>query len=136
MVTALFDGHCVICQSTRRVIKALDWMNRVEFLDLHAKTAVNARYPEMDHEAMMGEIHVITPEGRVFAGFDGTRRMLREVPLGFPVWALLQLPGMNWLGPKIYAFIARNRYAINRLFGVELDNNDADCVDGVCKIPQ
>jgi predicted DCC family thiol-disulfide oxidoreductase YuxK len=134
MVTALFDGHCVICQSTRRIIKALDWFGRVEFLDLHNKTSLEAHYPQLDHEAMMGEIHVVADE-KIYAGFDATVRMLKEVPLGLPFWLILQLPSMNWLGPKIYRFIARNRYAINRLFGVDLAQED-DCVDGVCKNPQ
>lgn len=132
MITALFDGHCVICQSTRRTIIALDWFNRVEFLDLHDKAQVERRYPQYDHAQLMGEIHVIADE-QLYAGFMGTRRMLKEVPLGFPLWLIMQLPGMTWLGRKIYAVIARNRYAVNRAFGVDLDD---PCVDGVCKIPQ
>ncbi len=131
MVTAIFDGHCVICQSTRSIVKTLDWRNRVEFLDLHQHTVVAQRFPELDQNAMMGEIHVIADQ-HVYAGFAGTRRMLKELPLGFPLWLLLHLPGMNWLGPRIYRFIARNRYAINRLFGVQLEE---ECVDGVCKLP-
>lgn len=130
MVTAIFDGYCVICQQTRRTVRALDWLKRVEFLDLHDSTALAARYPELDFEQLMGQIHVVDG-GRVYAGFQGTRRMLRELPLGFPFWLLLHLPGMNWLGERVYRFIARNRYRINRAFGVELP----DCVDGVCKIP-
>lgn len=133
MVTALFDGRCVICQSTRRVVKALDWFNRVEFLDLHNKAVVETRYPTMDHDAMMGEINVMTETGQRFAGFKGTRRMLKELPLGFPVWLLLHVPGMTWVGSRIYAWVARNRYAVNRALGVDLGD---DCVDGVCKIPQ
>jgi predicted DCC family thiol-disulfide oxidoreductase YuxK len=134
MITALFDGHCVICQSTRRFIKALDWFGRVEFLDLHNKSNVEAHYPQLDHAAMMGEIHVMADD-KIYAGFAATVRMLKEVPLAFPFWLILQLPGMNWLGPKIYRFIARNRYAINRLFGVDLAQED-DCDNGVCKIQQ
>jgi predicted DCC family thiol-disulfide oxidoreductase YuxK len=133
MVTALFDGRCVICQTTRRIIHALDWFNRVEFVDLHNQALVAARYPDLDPEAMMGEIHVVAEDG-LYAGFNGMRRMLRETPLGFPLWALLSLPGMGWAGPKIYRFIARNRYAINKAFGIDLQEDD-NCVDGVCKLP-
>lgn len=132
MITALFDGHCVICQSTRRTIKALDWFNRVEFLDLHQHTEVEQRYPQYDHADLMGEIHVVA-DNQLYAGFLGTRRMLKEIPIGFPLWLLMQLPGMTWVGSHIYRFIARNRYAVNRFFGVELED---DCVDGICKIPQ
>lgn len=131
MITALYDGYCVICQATRRTIKALDWGHRVEFLDLHAHDAVRARYPHLEHTSLMGEIHVIDGEGRLYAGFMGTRRLLREVPLGFPVWLLLQLPFMTPLGKRIYRFIARRRYAVNRFFGVTLQ----PCDDDQCRIP-
>ncbi|GAB4510827.1 MAG: DUF393 domain-containing protein [Anaerolineae bacterium] len=137
MVTAIYDGNCVICNTTRHVVRALDWFKRVEFLDLHRRDEVETRFPSLDYAASMGEIHVIDDHQRIFAGFYGTRRMLRELPLGWPLWAVLQLPGVgNWLGPKIYRFIARNRYTINRLLGVELEQMEQDCIDGVCKIPE
>ena len=138
MITAIYDGHCVICNTTRRLVRAFDWLRRVEFLDLHQQDEVARRYPTIDHEAAMGAIHVVDRSGRVFAGFDGTRRMLRELPLLLPLWLLLNVPGIgNWLGPRLYGFIARNRYAINRLLGVEIEQQrqeEADC-DTVCKMP-
>ena len=134
MITALFDGRCVICQTTRRFINALDWFERVEFLDLHHTAEVEARYPQFDHDAMMGEIYVVGDD-ELYRGFAGVRRMLRETPLGFPLWLIFSLPGMGWLGPRVYAWIAEHRYAVNRFFGVDLTAED-DCVDGVCKIPQ
>lgn len=138
MLTAIYDGHCVICNTTRRIVRALDWFNRVEFLDLHQRGRVAADYPNLEHDALMGQIHVIDGADRVFAGFDGTRRMLRALPMAFPLYLLLRLPVIgDWLGPRIYGFIARNRYAINRLLGVDLDQQgqeEADCEGGVCKV--
>lgn len=128
MVTAIYDGNCVICNQTRRTIRVLDWLRRVEWLDLHDRAAVEARYPDLDYAKTMGEIHVVDHDGAMLPGFWGVRRMLREVPLGVPLWLLLHLPGMNWLGPKVYGIVARNRYRINKLMG-------NDCMDGVCKIP-
>lgn len=134
---AIFDGRCVICNTTRRLVQLLDWFKRVEFLDLHQRNEVSQRYPWLDQEAAMGQIHVVADAGQVYEGFAGTRRMLRDLPLGLPLWALLHLPIIgNWLGPQLYKFIARNRYVINRLLGVKLEQEADDCVDGVCKIPQ
>lgn len=133
---AIYDGRCVICNTTRRIVRLLDWMKRVEFLDLHQHADVEARYPQIDHEQAMGQIHVVADGGKVYEGFAGTRRMLRDLPLGLPLWAVLHLPIIgNWLGPNLYRFIARNRYAINRLLGVDLAKEESDCIDGVCKIP-
>ncbi|MDX1993899.1 MAG: DUF393 domain-containing protein [bacterium] len=139
-LTAIYDGNCVICNTTRRTVRVLDWFKRVEFLDLHQRMEVEQRYPALDQSRLMGEIHVVDSQGNVFAGFRGTRRMLRELPLGVPLWAVLRLPIIgDWLGPLVYRFIARNRYAINRLLGVNLEQierEEAACEDGVCKIPQ
>jgi len=128
VITVLYDGYCVICKQSKRIIRALDWLNRVEFLDIHNWNEVETRYPTLDFETAMGQMHTVTPNGALVGGFDGMRRVLRELPLGIPLWLLLQLPGMNWLGPKIYHFIARNRYRINKFFGVDI------CENGACKI--
>jgi predicted DCC family thiol-disulfide oxidoreductase YuxK len=130
MTTAVYDGRCVICNSTRRVVSALDWRRRVEFLDLHEQAEVSRRYPWLDQVRAMGEIHVIDSADAVFSGYDGVRRLLRELPLGLPLWGLLHLPGMGVVGRRVYRWVARRRYGINRLLGVALD----PCEDDVCKI--
>jgi predicted DCC family thiol-disulfide oxidoreductase YuxK len=127
MTVALFDGQCMICQSTRRVMNALDWGRRIEWLDVHRWSEVERRFPGLDYQTAMGQIHVMA-DGQVFAGFMGTRRLLKDVPLGYPLWLLMQLPGMTWLGAQVYRFIARHRYKINRLFGMPV------CDDGACRI--
>ena len=128
MVTAIYDGYCVICNQTRRTVMALDWLHRVEFLNIHDWNEVNARYPTLDYDTAMGQMHLVTPAGDLMGGFPAVRRLLRELPLGYPLWLLLHLPGMNWLGNRVYRFIARHRYRINRLFGMPV------CEDGTCKV--
>ena len=131
MLTAIYDGNCVICQSTRQTFLALDWRGRIEFLDLHDRASWSSRFPSLTEDQLMGEIHVIDTQGTITTGFQATRRMLRDVPLGWPFWLLLQLPGMETLGIRVYRFIARHRYGINRLLGRQLP----DCADGHCPIP-
>lgn len=134
MLVSIYDGRCVICNTSRRIIRALDWFKRIEFMDLHNRSAVTARYPDFDFERGMGEMHVYDEQGRVFAGFYATRRMMRAVPLLWPVYLLVRLPVIgDRIGVQLYKFIAKNRYAINRLLGVDLTPAD-DCED-VCKMP-
>jgi predicted DCC family thiol-disulfide oxidoreductase YuxK len=128
MVTAIYDGYCVICQQSKRVVGALDWLHRVEFLNIHDWQMVEARYPALDYAAALGQMHVVGEDGRLLGGFEGVRRLLRELPLGFPVWLLFHLPGMDWLGVRFYQFIARNRYRINQMVGAKV------CENGACKV--
>ena len=130
MITALYDGNCVICQSTCETMRALDWLGRIEFVDLHQADGSSERFRHLSQERLMSEIHVLDGEGALYAGFAGMRRMLREVPLGFPLWLLLRLPGSEALGKRVYRFVARRRYRINALLGRELD----DCADGSCQM--
>ena len=130
MLTALYDGNCLVCQSTCETMRALDWLRRIDFVNLHAGGADTERYRHLSHERLMSEIHVLDAEGKLYAGFAGMRRMLKEVPLGFPLWLLLQLPGTDGIGQRVYRFIARRRYRINKLLGVDLP----DCADGSCQL--
>ncbi len=126
MLTALYDGDCLVCQSTCETLRALDWRKRIHFVDLHDGGDFLPRHPELTRDELMREIHVIDAAGEVFAGFAGTRRMLKELPLGVPLWLLLQLPGTDAIGKRVYRFIARRRYRINALLGNELP----ECADG------
>ena len=46
MLTALYDGNCVICRSTCETMRALDWLQRIEFINLHEDADWQDRYPE------------------------------------------------------------------------------------------
>ena len=56
--------------------------------------------------------------------------MLKEAPLGKPLWLLLLLPGADTLGIRVYRFIAGRRYRINALLGKKV----SDCADGSCEM--
>jgi predicted DCC family thiol-disulfide oxidoreductase YuxK len=140
MLTAIFDGNCVICNTTRRIVSVLDWFNRVEFVDLHNTDLMAERFPNISETEAMGQIHVVDDHDMtVFAGFQATRRMTRAVPALVPLYLILRLPVIgNWVGPRVYRFIAKHRYAINRLLGVDLEQQqteEAACEGNICKIP-
>ena len=131
MLTALYDGNCAICQSSCATMRALDWRRRIEFVDLHESKLWRGRYPDLRVDELMGEIHVVDAQGRLYSGFRASRRMLREAPLGLPLWLLLQLPGMDWIGQRVYRLVARRRYGINKLLGRTLPC----CEDASCALP-
>ena len=103
-ITAFYDGQCRLCRACCRWLGWLDWRDRIRFRDLHSLEP----QPE---PALLGEIHVLVGARRL-TGFAGLRRMLRELPLGLPVWLLLHVPGAAWLGRRAYRWVARNRYRI------------------------
>ena len=129
-ITALYDGACVICRGARRAFESLDWRRRIHFVDIHDRDAWHAHSPRIGDADLVGAIHAIDERG-VYAGFPATRRLLREAPLGLPLYALLHLPGMEGLGARLYRFVARRRYRVNRLLGQPLPA----CADEGCCAP-
>ncbi|PJF40354.1 MAG: hypothetical protein CUN55_12845 [Phototrophicales bacterium] len=127
-IAVLYDGQCVLCRNSIRMLRALDWFKKFEPIELQ-QAIQQPRFNHLDYQDLMGAIHIIPDENRVYTGFFGVRYQMRYLPLLWPLLPLLYLPGMNWLGPKIYGWIARRRYAINKLLGNPI------CEDGYCRIP-
>lgn len=117
MTTAIYDENCVLCRQSKRIVTALDWFKRVEWLDANDWERVHERYSQLDFDTAMGQMHVDEGDGKLLGGYFAVRRLLRDLPLGFPLWLILHIPGMSFVGQVLYRFIARNRYKINRMVG-------------------
>jgi predicted DCC family thiol-disulfide oxidoreductase YuxK len=123
----LYDGLCILCQQTQKTVRLFDWLGRVERLNAQDHAAVLARFPELATEDILGEIYVQANDGRWLVGFFGMRHLAWQIPLGWFLLPIFYLPGMNTLGPKMYGWVAKRRYQINKFMG-------NDCPDGACKI--
>ena len=108
-LTVLFDDRCGKCRRFVRLSSALDLAGRLEPIGL-SNPRIAREFGHFDSEALNFEMHVIDSRGRVFRGFYAIRRIAREVPLMWPLAALLFVPGVSTAGEPIYAWIARTRY--------------------------
>ncbi|MFN0132685.1 MAG: thiol-disulfide oxidoreductase DCC family protein [Phycisphaerales bacterium] len=99
-----YDGDCGLCQGTVRVLRGLDWLGRLEFRDMLAE----ADLPVALEEAMRG-MPMRTREGRVLVGYPAVRRALAQTPVGLLPGLLMYVPGLAWIGSRVYGEIARRR---------------------------
>lgn len=125
----IYDGACGLCTTSQRLAQRLDWLHRIEYLDAQTVEAVQARFPKLDADAILGAIHVITPDGQVHVGYAGVRALTRQLLPVLWLYPLLGLPGIRWLGSKVYNWVAANRYRLNWLLGTP-----DPCVEGRCAV--
>ncbi len=104
--TLYFDGQCGLCQRSVRVLRALDWLDRLAFEDM---TRVPERDLPVPIDAAMRGIPMRTRDGRSLVGFPALRRALRQTPVGFLPALALFIPGISTLGRAVYDRIAANR---------------------------
>jgi predicted DCC family thiol-disulfide oxidoreductase YuxK len=120
----LYDGMCPLCQRSVRLLKRLDWLHRLHFRDCRDTPNLPKSAVPLDQKKMLEEMHLVTPDRkRVYAGFAAFRWMAWRLPLTCLFAPLLYLPGVPWLGRKMYLWVAKNRY------------NLVPCKDGVCQLP-
>jgi len=104
--TCYYDGQCGLCQRTVRLLRRLDWLGRLTFVDMFS--VPESTLPVRMEEALRG-MPMETNRGIVLNGFPAIRRALVQTPLGFAPAALLYLPGVSWAGGRVYEQVAARR---------------------------
>ena len=104
--TCYFDGKCGMCRRSTTFLRRLDWFGNLRFVDF--MSLPTHACPFALDDAMRG-MPMRTRAGNVLFGFPAVRRALVRTPVGAVPAVLLYIPGVAWVGKKIYETIARNR---------------------------
>lgn len=118
----LYDGACPRCRESMAWVTSADPAQVVLPVDL---TAVNVAtvHPALTKDACMKAMHLVRADGRVAAGYDAVVILARWLPLFWPMGLVGSLPGVGWLGRRVYQRVADSR------------PRDVPCTDDVCGIP-
>jgi predicted DCC family thiol-disulfide oxidoreductase YuxK len=111
-----FDEDCPTCRRARRLVAALDATGRLTSLD--ARTADLP--PGLDRPSLLEEMVVVTWRGDVYRGFDAWRWLLARMPALCVLAPLAWLPGVSFVGRRIYRRLARGRTLLSRCEGAEV----------------
>src|SRR5262245_45838073 len=92
----LYDGDCPLCTRTTAILSRLDWFGRLAFHNCRDTAHIPAHSAHLDPDRMIAEMHVLTPDRiRALSGFRAVRWIAGRVPLLWPLFPLLFIPGMN-----------------------------------------
>jgi predicted DCC family thiol-disulfide oxidoreductase YuxK len=117
----LYDGACPRCRASMALITAADPDHVLEPIDLTA-VEVNKVHASLTPEDCMRSMHAVSDSGRITAGFDAVRTVASRLPLFWPLALIGYLPGVAWVGRRLYNWIAAIR------------PRDVACTDQVCGI--
>lgn len=105
----LFDGRCGFCSRTIIVLRSMDWLHRLTFVNFHDPSVRKIFAPDLDLKALNEEMHVRLHDGNYHKGFFAFRAMCAYLPALWIVWPILWIPGVPIIGEKAYRFIATHR---------------------------
>lgn len=120
----LFDGTCRFCTRSAHSLRRA-FGRRVTLQSFQEPGALDP-YPSITHDAALKRMHVVLPDGRIYAGAEAFARIAASTPVvGWLAFAYY-IPGIRQLADFGYDFIARNRY---RLMG-----RQEACDGGTCHL--
>jgi predicted DCC family thiol-disulfide oxidoreductase YuxK len=125
----LFDGQCPLCIRSVTTVDFLDWRGKFVFRDVNDWEQIARDYPGLDRQKSLEEMQVMIPRHggyEALAGFYAFRKIAQHLPLGMLAWPFLFIPGVPFVGARIYRFIASRR---KRMSG------GARCSFHACAIP-
>ena len=125
------DGSCEFCGWARSLAEPHDRDERLDFRDFN-RAEIAAETPYSADE-LARRMHVQTPDGGWHAGYWGWVAMFSVLPRYRRLSRILRWIPFRWMGPRLYDFLARNRYKIPvpllRLLGAPKPCNEG------CAIP-
>lgn len=105
----IIDGDCPRCRGTGRLLRALDWFDRLHLVTVN--DALNSRtlIKEVERDELLTSMYVVCSNGTYVKGY---RAYLHIGMSLLPLWPLLPiavLPGIRHLGEIVYTRLAATR---------------------------
>ena len=106
--TLIYDGECGMCRALVARLAAWDREHRIALVPFQDEAAV-ARFG-IGLPALAAAMHLVLPDGRVFAGADAVPEVFRLLP-GVKRWLRLvfAVPGVRPLARRVYRWVAERR---------------------------
>lgn len=142
--TILIDGKCALCRREARFMQGLDaGQGKLRILDITAPDFDPAMFRTGMAE-LMGQIHGVTPDGRLITGMQVFRETYRALAFGGSLRSKFVSAAMNITGwplvcpvaDAFYRWFARNRLKISAQAAKVLgDEPQIVCEGDRCKMP-
>jgi predicted DCC family thiol-disulfide oxidoreductase YuxK len=110
--TLVYDGECGLCRQAVDLLRRWDRAQVLRFVPFQDGAAV-ARF-EIELPALRAAMHLVLPDGRVYAGADAVPELLRLLAGKRWLAPLFGVPGVLPFARRAYAWIARRRRCLVR----------------------
>lgn len=108
-IHVLYDDNCRLCRRSAFTLLLLDFLHRLDFVNFHHQTKRTKIDASLRYEELDKAMHIKLPSGKVLKGFVAVRELARHLPVLWPLWPLLHLPGVEAIGHRVYEWVAARR---------------------------
>lgn len=117
-IAVLYDGICRLCRRSMFGLLMMDHLHRLQPVDFRDAALRKKVDPKLTLEDLDRAMHIKLPDGSTKQGFYAFRTMCRHLPALWIVAPLFYIPGVPFIGERVYTKIAEGRER---------------CAEGVCR---
>ena len=105
----IIDGDCPRCRRTGRLLRALDWFDRVRLVTVDDALGEAELVKDVERDELLSSMHVVCRDGTRVKGYGAYLHVAASLPPLWPLLPVAALPGIRALGEAVYARLAATR---------------------------
>jgi predicted DCC family thiol-disulfide oxidoreductase YuxK len=109
LYTFYYDAECPLCHKVVIVIKHFDVFNTIKCQTVQDNYLNDKALKNLDQEVLLINIHGVNSKGIFFVGYWAYVQLFKSLLYTYPLGLLASIPGISYLGKKVYRYIAGNR---------------------------
>lgn len=107
--TFYYDAECPLCNKVIIVINHFDVFGAVKCKTVQNNYSNDIALSDFEEEVLLINIHGVNAKGKVSIGYWAYIELFKALIYTYPLGLFGSLPGVSFVGQKVYSYIADNR---------------------------
>ncbi len=100
-----YDNTCEFCTSAKLDIEKIDKKKKLKWVGI---SNFNYKKYKLKKNDLLKEMHLID-NAKIFKGYYAWKQIAKNIPFMYPLYFISLIPGVDFIGDKIYKLIAKHR---------------------------
>ena len=103
-----YDNTCEFCTSAKLDMEKIDKKNKLKWVGI---SSFNYKKYKLKKQDLLEEMHLIDNK-KVYKGYYAWKQIAKKIPLTYPIYLVSLIPGVDFIGNKMYKIIAKHRHKL------------------------
>ena len=105
----VYDNRCLFCTHTKSKVDKWDKGKKLRWVGIDS---FDYKKYKLKKEDLFKEMYLIDNE-KIYKGYYSWKRIAKKIPLLFPLYIFSLIPGVDFVGDKVYKFVSNHRYQLH-----------------------
>jgi len=104
----IYDNRCLFCINTKKKIDKIDRNKKLKWVGIDS---FDYKKYKLKKDDLFKEMYLIEND-KVYKGYYSWKQIAKNIPLFYLFYIISLIPGVDFIGDKIYKIISKHRYKL------------------------